>query len=349
MRVFHCDRCGAVVSFADQRCPACDAQLGYVSEQRTIRVVTPAPDATFHVADADRPFWQCMNSAWGCNWMLPAGSETVWCRSCRMTRGRPDDARRDAIDAWISAEAAKRRLVHQIDSLGLPIEPTSPTASDGLAFDLVHVPGAYAVTGHVEGVVTLDLAEIDDSHRNELRVQLGESYRTVIGHLRHEIGHHYWNRLVGRSPDLDEFRRLFGDERAEYGDAITAHYETARPAWDRTCYVTAYASSHPHEDWAETFAHYLHIVDATDTAAAHGLVAAAGRALGAGDTATTLDFDRMLESWFAVSGAVNDIAESLGAAPIYPFRPAGRVVDKLSFVHRQVVSHAQRNRVDAAR
>ena len=217
MRATHCERCRTAVAFEAQHCPRCHTVLGYVPRDRTIRALTPTTDpAVFDVDGDDQTWWRCLNAAWGCNWMVPAAAGDIWCRSCRLTRGRPDEERTDAVQAWMTAESAKRRLVHQLDSLALPIIARSPEAPDGLAFDLVHLDDDSAITGHAGGVVTLDLAETDDTHRDLVREQLSEQYRTVIGHLRHEIGHHYWNRLVGQSDHLGEFRRLFGDEREDY-------------------------------------------------------------------------------------------------------------------------------------
>lgn len=344
MRLFTCDRCGHAASFDADRCVECDAMLGYVSDDRAVRVVSPTDDpATYEIIGHDGSWWRCMNAAWGCNWMLTAATADVWCRSCRLTRGRPDEGRPEAIEGWMTAEAAKRRLVHQLDSLALPLEPRSTSAPNGLAFDLVHVPDGGAVTGHLDGVVTLDLAETDDLHRHQLRRQLNEPFRTIIGHLRHEIGHHYWHRLVGQSDHLAEFRRLFGDERADYGDAITAHYSTSPKEWDTDRFITGYAASHPLEDWAETFAHYLHIVDATDTAAAHGLVSDADRQLLTIDPAT-IGLEQILGLWKPINDAVNDIAASLGSPVIYPLEPSGLVIDKLAFTQQQVVAHRERDR-----
>lgn len=347
MRTFRCDRCDGVVHFTAHRCPTCDAPIGYVSDRRDLCVVVPtAEPAVFRLERADLadrpPMFRCLNSAWGCNWMVPADSGQVWCRSCRLTRGRPDEGRSDAIEAWMRAEAAKRRLVHQLDELALPIETASPSMPDGLVFDLVFLPGEGGITGHIDGVVTLDLAETDDAHRDHQRRLLGEPYRTVIGHLRHEIGHYFWDRLVGRSSELDVFRQLFGDERADYTDAIDRYYERAGDDWDRSRFVTTYAASHPLEDWAETFAHYLHIIDATDTAAAHGLVPDRGEGIPVIENVTTLRLVDILDAWRPVNGAVNAIAESLGSPAVYPFDPDGVVVDKLTFVHRQVSAHTDR-------
>jgi len=71
--------------------------------------------------------------------------------------------------------------------------------------------------------------------------------------------------------DHPSHRELFGDETTDYGAALGSYYrEGPKPDWNRH-YVTAYASSHPHEDWAETFAHYIHIVDTLDSARAYGI------------------------------------------------------------------------------
>jgi hypothetical protein len=326
-----------MVEFVDQECASCRAPLGYVSERHSIEVLRPSSDpATYEIAGAasvdgvERRFWRCLNAAWGCNWMLAADSDTPWCRSCRLTRGRPDEARPEAVAAWMTAEAAKRRLVHQLDTLGLPVEGRSSEAPDGLAFDLVHLPGEGGITGHFEGVVTLDLAETDDRHRDELRIRLDEPFRTVIGHLRHEIGHHYWTVLVGDGDCVTVFRRLFGDERVDYREAVEAYYSQDRPVWDPTLHVTAYAASHPLEDWAETFAHYLHITDALDTAVAYGL------ALPKPDPGS--GFTDMLDAWRPINAAITAVAGAVGMPPIYPFDPCGAVVDKLAFVHDRIAA-----------
>jgi hypothetical protein len=213
-----------------------------------------------------------------------------------------------------------------------------------LAFDLVSLPGEGGITGHLDGIVTLDLAETDDQHRDELRRRLGEPFRTVIGHLRHEIGHHYWGRLVGQTNEIDRFRRLFGDERGDYARAVDRHYSGGNAAWDPTRFVTAYAASHPLEDWAETFAHYLHIIDAVDTAVAHDLIPSDRTGMLVADAIGDLELADVLEAWRPINAAVNAIAETLGAPAVYPFDPVGAVVDKLAFVHGQIAAHTERDR-----
>jgi hypothetical protein len=357
MRVFHCDRCDAVLRFSSFACPSCDAAIGHISEERNLRVLVATADPTvFRLGDDEdvehdhvsSRWWRCMNAAWGCNWMLRADSGDTWCRSCRLTRGRPDVGRPDAIEAWMAAESAKRRLIHQLDELALPIEIKTESMPDGFVFDLVYLPGEAGITGHLDGVVTLDLAETDERHRDDLRRRLGEPFRTVIGHLRHEVGHYYWARLVAQTNDVDAFRNLFGDATADYATALERHYAGAEDTWDSTRFVTAYAASHPLEDWAETFAHYLHILDAIDTAVAHDLVPSRrARALVTGAVGS-LPFNDILDAWRPVNTAVNAIAETIGRPSVYLFEPAGAVIDKLTFVHRQIAAHTERDRFYAS-
>ena len=203
---------------------------------------------------------RCANATLAdCNW-VPDGGPLCGC--CALTRTRPADTDPAGLAAFARTEAAKRRLVFQLDELGLP--------TDGVVFDLLSSAEQPVTTGHADGVVTIDLAEGDDPHREALRVQLAEPYRTLLGHLRHEIGHWYWTVLVQDDPE--PFRALFGDDRADYAAALERHYGGSPPAgWEETA-VSTYATAHPWEDWAETFAHYLHIRDTLDTAAAFGLV-----------------------------------------------------------------------------
>jgi hypothetical protein len=268
--------------------------------------------------------------------VLEAATGATWCRSCALTRGRPDDGRPDAVEAWTLAEADKRRLVYQLDQLALPIEPRSPANPNGLAFDLVHLPGQRGLTGHLDGVVTVDLAEADPVVRDELRRYLNEPYRTLIGNLRHEIAHHYWHRLVGQSDQLTRFRALFGDERAAYAPALERHYATPSSGWDDHRFVTRYAQAHPHEDWAETFADYLHISDLVDTAVAHGLVE--------GTLGDDAPFGLTLQRWRPLAGALDHLAHGVGAPRIYPVDHLGAVVDKLEFVHQRIRACADHDR-----
>jgi hypothetical protein len=338
---YHCRLCGAEIRFDTMHCPVCAAPHGYVADAQVLATMAADADGiTYHLAGDAVARWRCLNAAWGCNWTVPAGTGDRWCLSCALTRGRPDTERPDAIEAWSRAEAAKRHLVDQLLRLGLPIEPRSPQRPNGLTFDLVDVPGERGLTGHLDGVVTIDLAEADDVRRDELRRALGEPFRTLLGNMRHEVGHHYWARLVGQGRVLAEARRLFADERIDYTQALERHYASPGTAWDATRFVSRYAAVHPLEDWAETFAHYLHLVDAVETADAHGL------ARGPGGARVDLDapLHVLLGAWLPLGAAIDAVAEAVGSPPPFPFHPVGLVVDKLSFVHDTVRANRRRGR-----
>jgi hypothetical protein len=336
MRRFRCEHCGNLVRFEASSCPVCDVQLGYVPSERTVRQLIPlADDIDYEVSGLSMPQWRCLNASWGCNWVLPAGVGAIWCRSCRLTRGRPDDARPDAIAAWSVAEASKRRLVHQLDRMRLPIG--EPGAADTLVFDLVHLPGERGLTGHLDGVVTLDLAEADPVYRDAMRRQLGERFRTLLGSLRHEVGHHYWRQLVVTEDGLEAFRAVFGDERVDYGAALERYYAGAVGPWDETRFISAYARSHPYEDWAETFGHYLTAVDLVDTAGDHGLLD------GVAPTDDLLpppgsSVLGIVQRCGRVTDATQDLADTVGSPDLYPVHPSGAVIDKLAHVHACVIA-----------
>jgi hypothetical protein len=334
MRRSPCEHCGSAVSFEASSCRVCGSLLGYVPTERTIRRLLPVGDGvSYRVDGLSTQQWRCLNASWGCNWVLPAAEGAIWCRSCRLTRGRPDDGRPDAIVAWSLAEASKRRVVHQLDRLRLPIDTPAGDAAGALVFDLVYLPGERGLTGHLDGVVTLDLAEADPVHRDALRRQLGEPFRTLLGSLRHEVGHHYWHHLVVEAGAIASFRAVFGDERADYGEALQRYYAGDAGPWDERCFVTAYARSHPHEDWAETFAHYLHVVDLVDTAADRGLLDVGSPPDDTLPVPVGGSLVDILGLWARIGDAVDDLADTIGSPHLYPIRPSDAVIDKLAHVH----------------
>jgi hypothetical protein len=331
VRAFACTKCHAAVAFEAMTCPTCASPVGYLPTARTIVTLdrTAAPQRyTVHLHPGT--FWRCLNSAWGCNWLLPAASGEQWCDSCRLTHGRPDTSVTEAVEAWSSTEALKRRLLHQLASLGLPIEGRCPSRPHGLAFELVHVPGQPAVTGHLDGTITIDLTEADDARRAQLRHQFAEPARTMLGHLRHEAGHYYWPHLIDDPASLAGFRALFGDERLPYDQALDDHRAAGPGDWDPARHITAYASSHPAEDWAETFAHYLLLVDATETADAHRV------ALTDQPRRSWAGIHDIIQRWQQLSAALDSVASSIGADPLYPYELSPLTKEKLVFVHRRI-------------
>ena len=277
-----------------------------------------------------------------CNWMVPADSPHRLCASCELTRVIPNLAPPDNRMFWYRLEAAKRRLLYTLAVLKLPIGPMQDGVDGGVAFEFLEdsPEGKRVLTGHDNGLITLNVAEADDAQREKARAQMHEPYRTLLGHFRHEIGHYYFDRLVDGTQWAQPFRDLFGDERADYGEALERHYREGPPAdWMQT-FISAYATTHPWEDWAETWAHYLHMVDTLDTALSCGLALVPDdpREPTLTDSTPVEDagFDSLLKRWFPLTYVLNSLNRSLGMPDGYPFTLAPKVVDKLRFVHRVV-------------
>lgn len=193
-----------------------------------------------------------------------------------------------------------------------------------------------------------------ESKREKIRFELHEPYRTLLGHFRHEVGHYYWDRLVLDSPWLEPFRKLFGDERADYAAALKANYDHGPPADWADRYISSYASTHPWEDWAETWAHYLHIVDSFGTALGFGIDVAdiestiqpfERNALYAPDDDGAERFLSLLNSWIEMTMVLNELARSMGQPDFYPFVMSQSMVAKLQFV--QLVVQDARNATNA--
>ena len=320
MRAFACPQCFSLVYFENSVCLHCGTEIGY---SRTARALVRTADGL-----------PCANrSAAACNWLTADGG---LCDCCALTRTRPADDDAEGLAAFARTEQAKRRLVYQLDDLGLPLVGRAEDPVGGLAFDLLSSAHEPVVTGHASGIVTLDLAEGDAGHRERTRVRLAEPYRTLLGHLRHETGHWYWEVLVDRAGRTADFRALFGDESESYADALERHYGSEPPAGWADAFVSTYATAHPWEDWAESFAHYLHIRDTSQTAAAFGI--SVRGPLAAEPEQSEKDFDAIIEAWLPLTAALNMVNRSMGHEDLYPFVLAPTVLDKLRFVHDLVVA-----------
>uniref|UniRef100_UPI003D8A9FA4 zinc-binding metallopeptidase family protein n=1 Tax=Pseudonocardia sp. CA-107938 TaxID=3240021 RepID=UPI003D8A9FA4 len=331
MRSFACPQCASLVFFENTVCLTCGTELGYSRAERTLVRATGRQ--------------RCANAQLAeCSWLLDGETAGGLCSCCALTRTRPSDTDVKGLAEFAATEAAKRRLLYQLDDLGLPVVGRDIDPDGGLAFDLLSSTDGPVVTGHASGVVTLDLAEGDDGHRERMRVELAEPYRTLLGHLRHETGHWYWEVLVDRPGRHAEFRELFGDERADYADALSRHYSSAPPEGWADRYVSTYATAHPWEDWAETFAHYLHIRDTSQTAAAYGVIVTGPAAkvhadLRAVPSTAPEDFGQIIDTWLPLTYALNAVNRSMGFGDLYPFVLAPAVLDKLRYVHDLVVAH----------
>lgn len=346
-RFFRC-RCGNATFFRNSQCLKCQAPLGFLPLRGLLVPLDPGPQPDTWQAEGDDGTYKfCANRLLpaACNWLLAADEAHTLCIACRLNRTIPnlDDA--DNARYWGLIELAKRRLVADLLSLGLPVQSRlDEDPQRGLMFDFLRpaTPGQRVMTGHADGLITLNVEEADDAQRERIRQEMHEPYRTLLGHLRHEVGHYYWDRLVRDGPWLEPYRTLFGDERADYAAALQTHYQNGPPADWADRHISAYAASHPWEDWAETWAHYLHIVDSLGTAQDFGLQAtnledraeAFGRdALYDPEDAEADTFLAQLNGWIELTMVLNELARSLGQADFYPFVMSRPVVAKLQFVH----------------
>jgi hypothetical protein len=333
MRLFDCDNCHQTLYFENSRCVNCGEAVAFC----------PANARLVVLHDAQR---LCRNGreSEACNWLADPRDESGYCRSCALSEVIPDLSDPANEQAWRRIEAAKRRLLYTLDALRLPVVSRKASPAGGLGFRFLKGTEEKPVmTGHDEGVITLNVDEADFAFRENMREKMGEGYRTVLGHLRHEIGHYYWDRLVRDDAKLlDEFRARFGDERASYEGAITRHYEAGPPAnWGEN-FISAYASMHPWEDWAETWAHYLHMVDTLETARSHGLTVRAPTPEKSGERIVTerlasSEFEALTTSWSAVTLALNSLNRSMGMKDAYPFVMSPTVLEKLRFVHELIL------------
>ncbi len=347
MRLFKCQVCQQILHFENTLCEKCSHSLGYLPAEVALSALEADGDSWRALAAPGKTYRYCANEARGaCNWLVDAASSEPLCLNCRHNRTIPDLTVPGNLVGWRKIEVAKHRLFYALVRLNLP---TSTRAEDpaGLAFDVLADPpdrqAPRVMTGHDNGIITLALAEADDAQREQYRIQLHEPYRTLLGHFRHEIGHYFWDRLVRDGGRLDECRDLFGDDRQDYAQALQRHYEAGPPADWQASFVSTYATSHPWEDFAETWAHYLHMVDTLEMAAAFGL--STHPALTKGDELDAdIDFDpyrasdmaRLVESWMPLSVALNSLNRAMGQPDVYPFVLSSPAIRKLGFVHSLV-------------
>ena len=346
MKLFSCPRCGQRLYFENAQCLSCGSAVLY------------NPDtAAFALAGLDGVF-QCANAnECGCNWMAAGAG---FCRACALNKTIPNLSIDGNRERWARVEAAKKRAAYSLFAFGLPVGPkVNPGDEVGLAFDFLADPvgggpgGERILTGHDNGLITLNVAEADSPKREKMRAAMGENYRTLLGHFRHELGHYYWDRLIrDDAVRLSGFRDLFGDETQDYEEALRRHYANGAPPDWQLRHISAYAASHPWEDWAETWAHYLHITDTLEMVKSLNLRlgqietvdentlpdsdTGGGVAVGR-EARGTNDFGTLIERWLVLAEASNSINRCMGLADLYPFVIGPPTADKLRFVHQLLI------------
>lgn len=360
MRTFRCHKCGQALFFENVKCLACESRLAFLPDRLILAAMEPVageegvwqPIAPRKRKPAARRYRLCRNNVdhGACNFAVPAGDGSPYCAACRLTRVRPNLSAPENQQRWIAIESAKRRLFYTLARLGLLASDPGDGGSDGPVFEFLEdQPGKQVMTGHANGLITINVAEADDDERAARRVALHEPYRTLLGHFRHEIGHYYWDKLIQDAGRVDEFRAVFGDESVDYAQSLQRHYESGGmpPGWqDR--HVSAYATCHPWEDWAETWAHYLHMIDLLETAAAYNTrMTVPGE--GEEDIEEVTDpfatrrpdFNELVNDWVPITLLVNSLNRSLGQDDAYPFALSEGALRKLRYVHDVIQASRQ--------
>jgi hypothetical protein len=351
MKTFHCQYCGHPIFFENIECLKCESALAFLPDRLNMAAIEQVPGS-------DDELWRprtrskkahgaryryCHNHTAqnACNFAVPADDPNPLCVACRLTHMIPDLSLPENPQRWYRLENAKRRLFYTLAKLGLVAKCPPNGEADGPVFEfLADLPGQPVMTGHSEGVITINVAEADEDERVRRRIEMHEPYRTLLGHFRHESGHYYWDRLIADGGRTESFREVFGDEQQDYQQALQDHYARGGtvPDW-KDSFVSEYASSHPWEDWAETWAHYLHMVDLLETAASYNMkLTVPGQDVEVEDVVNPLetgqpDFDTLVEQWVPVTLLVNSLNRSLGQDDAYPFALSGGALEKLRYVH----------------
>lgn len=349
MKLFTCQLCGHLLYFENTRCERCGSPLGFLGHDMQLHTLKPLSESLFTLfQEVAKTYRYCENAIYqACNWLIPHQQKSPYCIACELNRTIPDLKDEANVMHWRKIELAKHRLVYALMRFHLPLISKKKQPETGLAFDFLADQKLSSgeikevMTGHVQGLITINIVEADDAERAKRRLAMKEPYRTLLGHFRHEVGHYYWERMVAGSSHLPAYRQLFGDEREDYGEALQKHYQQGAPADWSSNFVSAYASAHSWEDWAETWAHYLHMIDTLETAYAFGLriepEVAQDDSLIADidkDPYRIRNFDKILGLWLPLTFAMNSINRSMGHPDLYPFIIAPPVVEKLRFVHK---------------
>jgi len=359
MRLSTCDNCGQMVYFENTSCTRCGALLGFNVENLQMESFKSNEDGVLTPIDkeSEHTYKYCSNGILynACNWVLASSDDNELCVACQLNRTIPDLTVTNNLTLWKKIEAEKRRLIYSLLQLKLPLVPSTPD-SPKLAFDfLADIPSSNAdenvkcvLTGHANGLITLNINEADSAYREKMRNNMSESYRTLLGHFRHESGHYYWDMLVRDSEWLKPVRALFGDDTLDYAQALQTYYEHGPVENWQLNFVSAYASMHPWEDWAETWAHYLHIIDTLETAHEFGIKihpqVTDNKKLHTDVEISPYDsksFRNIIEHWLPLTYALNSLSRSVGHEHAYPFVLAEPVIKKLDLVHRIVLKNMQ--------
>ena len=347
MNSFVC-HCSNVLFFENTQCVACGSEVGWCPGCRRISGLIKNSNGIYQcgVSECSLELAKCHNYEVEhvCNRCLLAdahGTATAkLCDYCRYNDTIPDLSIVGNRERWYRLETAKRRLMYTLDLLGLPYGTAEDGYQPALSFDfkadtsddgnMWRPMGEHeqVYTGHQDGKITINLREAEDAEREKLRVSLGEAHRTIIGHFRHEIAHYYWEMLIQGKKE-EAFNDVFGDfQTPTYSQALERHYKEGPPPDWQESFISAYATMHPWEDFAETFAKYLAIVSVLDTAK-HNFLKDAVDPIKA-------EMTGMIQSYQSLGLVLNEMNREMGLIDLMPEILHPPVVEKLYFIHQLV-------------
>jgi hypothetical protein len=352
MKLYTCSNCHSLIYFENNVCLHCGYSLGFDANTLTlITLVAEKAPAYSNIQNKQQMFRYCKNAEYGvCNWIIPDAETTEYCRACELNRIIPALTNAENLKRWKNIEIAKHRLIYSLLRLRLPVRKKVGDEETGIAFDFMADNSVKdkVITGHDNGTITLNIDEADEAERVKHKQDLGERYRTLLGHFRHEIGHYYWEVLIQNSEFLDKYRSFFGNEEIDYAEALKTYYKNGAPSDWSQHFISPYATSHSWEDWAETWAHYLHLMDTLETAFSFGIriqpdMVQDTKAIQASiqqDPYDMTDFDQIIKWWLPLTFAVNSLNRSMGYGDFYPFVISEPVVKKLKFIHELCLQNA---------
>jgi hypothetical protein len=356
MKLYTCSNCHSLIYFENNVCLHCGYTLGFDAVSLSMLTLVLEKDNLF--SDSVRKqekFHFCKNAEFGtCNWIIPVAEHSAYCQACDLNRIIPDLTKNENLKRWKNIEIAKHRLVYSLLRLRLPVQKKIGEEETGIAFDFMAdtSPKEKIMTGHDNGIITLNIEEADEAERVKHKLDLGERYRTLLGHFRHEIGHYYWE-VFSKDPDfIEKYRSLFGDEQKDYAEALKIYYQNGAPADWSEHFISPYATSHSWEDWAETWAHYLHLMDTLETAFSFGIriqpeTVQNTKGIQASiqqDPYDMEDFKQIMKWWLPLTFALNSLSRGMGYGDFYPFVISEAVVNKLQFIHELCLKNAGNTR-----
>ncbi|MEO6547128.1 MAG: putative zinc-binding peptidase [Ferruginibacter sp.] len=339
MKLYTCTNCQNPLYFENSACLNCNHAVGFEVGQFNLITLDNNPNGYSQVNNKSQLYRYCANAAHAtCNWLVPVTQISPFCMACELNRTIPQLSSAVNVAKWQNIEIAKHRMVYSLLRLNLPVNAKKTfDENGGIAFDFIAdtSPTERVMTGHDNGIITLNIEEADEGELVRHKLDLGEKYRTLLGHFRHEIGHYYWEVLIRDSPNLQRFRTLFGNEERDYEEALATYYRNGIQLNWNDNFISPYASSHPWEDWAESWAHYMHLMDTLETAWSFG-IGIHRREMETevnNDPYTIADFNSIINTWFPLTFAVNSLNRSMGHADFYPFIVSSPVIEKLRFIH----------------